>query len=60
MNSARGHKLHKMEKKEMKALPQEKIGPYLAEAEKRGLLTAYCLELTTGLHEENSWPFSGL
>ena len=33
----------------MKVLPQEKIGPYLSEAEKRGLLAAYYLELTTGL-----------
>ena len=33
----------------MKILPQEKIGPYLSEAEKRGLLAAYYLELTTGL-----------
>ena len=33
----------------MKVLPQEKIGPYLMEAEKRGLLAAYYLELTTGL-----------
>ena len=33
----------------MEVLPQEKIGPYLSEAEKRGLLAAYYLELTTGL-----------
>ena len=33
----------------MKILPQEKIGLYLAEAEKRGLLAAFYLELTTGL-----------
>ena len=44
-----GCKLPKMEKKEMKVLPQEKIGPYLMEADKRGLLAAYYLELTTGL-----------
>ena len=49
VNPARGCKLPKMEKKEMKVLPQEKIGPYLMEAEKRGLLAAYYLELTTGL-----------
>ena len=49
VNPARGCKLPKMEKKEMKVLPQEKIGPYLSEAEKRGLLAAYYLELTTGL-----------
>lgn len=30
-------------------LPQEKIGMYLAEAERRGLLAAFYLELTTGL-----------
>lgn len=33
----------------MKVLPQEKIGPYLMEADKRGLLAAFYLELTTGL-----------
>ena len=49
VNPARGCKLPKMEKKKMKVLPQEKIGPYLSEAEKRGLLAAYYLELTTGL-----------
>ena len=48
-NPAKGCKLPKMEKKEMKILPQEKIGPYLMEADKRGLLAAYYLELTTGL-----------
>ena len=37
-----------LEKKEMKILPQEKIGMYLAEAERRGLLAAFYLELTTG------------
>ena len=42
-------KLPQLEKKEMKILPQEKIGLYLAEAEKRGLLAAFYLELTTGL-----------
>ena len=30
-------------------LPEDKIGPYLAEAERRGLLAAFYLELTTGL-----------
>lgn len=49
INPAKGCKLPKIEKKEMKILPQEKIGPYLAEAERRGLLAAYYLELTTGL-----------
>lgn len=49
INPAQGCKLPKLEKKEMKILPQEKIGPYLAEAEERGLLAAYYLELTTGL-----------
>ena len=48
-NPAQGCKLPKLEKKEMKTLPQEKIGMYLAEAEKRGLLAAFYLELTTGL-----------
>ena len=33
----------------MKILPEDKIGPYLAEAERRGLLAAFYLELTTGL-----------
>ena len=49
VNPARGCKLPKMEKREMKVLPQEKIGPYLMEADKRGLLAAFYLELTTGL-----------
>ena len=48
-NPAKGCKLPKLEKKEMKILPQEKIGPYLMEADKRGLLAAFYLELTTGL-----------
>ena len=48
-NPAQGYKLPQLEKKEMKILPQEKIGMYLAEAEKRGLLAAFYLELTTGL-----------
>ncbi len=44
----------------MKILPQEKIGMYLAEAEKRGLLAAFYLELTTGLRRGGScWPSNG-
>ena len=50
VNPAKGCKLPKLEKKEMKVLPEEKmIGQYLAEAERRGLLPIYYLELTTGL-----------
>ena len=48
-NPAKGCKLPKMEKKEMKVLPEEMIGPYLAEAERRGLLAAFYLEFVTGL-----------
>ena len=48
-NPAQGCKLPKLEKKEMRILPQEKIGMYLAEADRRGLLAAFYLELTTGL-----------
>ena len=48
-NPARGCKLPKMEKREMKILPEEKIRPYLMEADKRGLLAPFCLELTTGV-----------
>ena len=48
-NPAQGCKLPQLEKKEMKILPQEKIGMYLAEAERRDLLAAFYLELTTGL-----------
>lgn len=48
-NPAAGCKLPKLEKKEMRVLPQEKIGLYLAEAERRGLLAIFYLELTTGL-----------
>ena len=49
VNPAKGCRPPKLEKKEMKILPQEKIGPYLMEADKRGLLAAFYLELTTGL-----------
>ncbi len=49
VNPAQGCKLPKLEKREMHILPQEKIGMYLAEAERRGLLAAFYLELTTGL-----------
>lgn len=49
VNPAKGCKLPKLEKKEMKILPEEKIGAYLAEAENRGLLPMFYLELTTGL-----------
>jgi integrase len=42
-------KIPKLEKKEMSVLPQEKIGTYLAEAEKYGLLALFYLELTSGL-----------
>ena len=49
VNPAKGCKLPKLEKKEMKILPQEKIGVYLEEAERRGLLPMFYLELTTGL-----------
>ena len=40
-NPAQGCKLPQLEKREMKILPQEKIGMYLAEAEKSGLLAAF-------------------
>lgn len=49
VNPAKGCKLPKLEKKEMQILPQEKIGLYLAEAVRRGLLAMFYLELTTGL-----------
>ncbi len=49
VNPAKGCKLPKLEKKEMQLLPQEKIGLYLAEADHRGLLALFYLELTTGL-----------
>lgn len=48
-NPTQGCKLPRLEKKEMCILQQEKIGMYLAEAERRGLLAAFYLELTTGL-----------
>ena len=48
-NPAKGCRLPKLEKREMKILPEDKIGPYLAEAERRGLSAAFYLELTTGL-----------
>ena len=49
VNPARGCKLPKMEKREIKVLPEEKIRPYLMEAAERGLLAPFYLELTTGL-----------
>ena len=49
INPADGCKLPKLEKKEMKVLLPEQIGAYLREAEHRGLLAAYYLELTSGL-----------
>ena len=49
VNPARGCKLPKMEKREIKVLLEEKIRPYLMEADKRGLLAPFYLELTTGL-----------
>ena len=48
-NPAEGCKLPKIEKKEMKVLLPEQIGAYLQEANKRGQLPAYYLELTSGL-----------
>lgn len=49
VNPARGCKLPKLEKREMKILPEEKIKTYLMEADKHGLLAPFYLELTTGL-----------
>ena len=49
VNPVKGCHPPKNEKKEMKTLPEEKIGVYLAEAERRGLLPVFFLELTTGL-----------
>ncbi|MBD5084003.1 MAG: hypothetical protein HDT33_02785 [Clostridiales bacterium] len=48
-NPAEGCKLPKIEKKEMKVLLPEQISAYLQEANKRGRLPAYYLELTSGL-----------
>lgn len=48
-NPADGCKLPKIEKKEMKVLLPEQIGAYLQEANRRGLLPAYYMELTSGL-----------
>ena len=48
-NPASGCRLPKIERKEMKVLLPEQIGAYLREADKRGLLPAYYLELTSGL-----------
>ena len=49
VNPSEGCRLPKLEKKEMKVLLPEQIGAYLKEAERRGLLAAFYLELTTGL-----------
>lgn len=55
-----GCKLPKIEKKEMKVLQPEQIGTYLQEANRRGLLPAYYLELTSGLRRGELLAFSGL
>lgn len=49
-NPAEGCKLPKIEKKEIRVRLSEQIGAYLQEANRRGLLPAYYLELTSGLH----------
>lgn len=41
----------KLEKKEMKVIPQEKIGVYLQAADARNVLPLFFLELTTGLRK---------
>ncbi len=48
-NPAAGCKLPPKEKKEIRTLPAEKIGAYLAAAEEHGVLPMFYLELTTGL-----------
>ncbi len=58
-NPAQGCKLPQLEKREMKFCRRRKSGMYLAEAERRGLLSAFCLELTTGLRRGSCWPSNG-
>ena len=41
----------KARKREMKILPQESIGAYFKEAERRGVLAMFFLELSTGLRK---------
>lgn len=61
VNPARGCKLPKMEKREMKTLPQETIGPYLMEADKRGASGGVLSGADHGPAERgNFWPSSGL
>ena len=48
-NPAAGCKLPPKEKKEMKVIPQDKLGAYLKAAEDHGVLPMFYLELTTGL-----------
>ncbi len=48
-NPAAGCKLPPKGKKEIRTLPAEKIGAYLAAAEEHGVLPMFYLELTTGL-----------
>ena len=47
------------DKKEMTILPPEKIGRYLQEAEKYGVLPMFYLELSSGLRRGNCWSSSG-
>ena len=42
-------RIPKLEKKEMKIIPPEKVGAYLRAAEKYGVLSIFYLELTSGL-----------
>ena len=55
-NPVDGCKLPKAEKKEMKVLTQEQLGSCLAAADKRGLLSMFFLELTTGLRKGELVP----
>ena len=48
-NPVKGCRVPKVVQKEMNTLPEELIGAYLREAEQRGLLALFYLELTTGL-----------
>jgi len=48
-NPAHGCQLPPKEHREMKTIPPEKIGVFLDEARKSGVLEMYCFELATGL-----------
>ena len=53
-------RIPKIEKKEMKVLPPDKVGDYLRQAKEFGVLPIFYLELTTGLRRGELIALPGL